>query len=474
MIQTRKKIGLLLLVLALFFTSIAPVQAFAAYNNEVDLESDIYYMENLDQGTVIFSKNASKETPMASLTKITTAMVVLERVDNLDEKITVTQEMMDTIADTNSSTAGIVTGEELTIRQLLNLMLVKSANEAASILAIHVGGSVSKFVKMMNQYAKDCGCTNTHYVNPHGLDADDHYTTAKDLAKIIKKAIENTTFRKIVAQPKYTLPRTNKRAPETFESTNYLLNSESAYYYSACRGIKTGTTNGAGHCLASYATKNGYTYLLIVIEGGDQYEERVEENNVDQYIAFSDSVKAYTWVFDNIRLKVVAQPTDIVTVVDVKLARKSDHVQLVPAQEVTALLPDSVDASGISIEPIAETLPEELRAPIKEGETIAQANVMYAGESLCKIDLVAADSVHRSILGTIWYYIAKLFSFWIVRIVFGVLVLVLLLYWLINYLYNKKRQQKRVHVVRIQNKPNGSNRNLRAVPTDDRKKKKKK
>ena len=465
--KVRKKL-LIVLFAVILMVSLLPVQSFAAYNDEVDLQSNIYYMENLDQETVILSKNADKRTAMASLTKITTAMVVLDHVKNLDKVVNVTQEMMDTIANTNSSTAGIVAGEELSVRQLLNLMLVKSANEAASILAIHVAGDMASFVDMMNDYARKLGCKDTHYTNPHGLDEKDHYSTANDLAVIIKKALKNSTFRKIVAQPMYRLARTNKRPPTDFENTNLLLNSQSNYYLSACRGIKTGTTNAAGHCLASYASRNGYTYLLITIEGGGQYAERVENDTVDQYLAFSDSYKAYDWVFDNIRLKVVAQPSDIVHVVDILLGRGTDHVQLVPSQEVTALIPANVDASSISIEADPDSIPIDLTAPVRKGQKIATAKVMYAGESLCTIDLVAADDVHRSIIGTIGHGIAWLFSHLIVKIIFAVLVLLLLLLLFLRRAARERRRRSQVHVVRVRNQPTGSgSRNLRAVPPND-------
>ena len=298
-----KKLAVIPVMLCILISCIVPMWSSAAFNNEVKFDSNIVYMESLDQGTVIFSKNADERTAIASLTKITTAMVVLNNVKNLDTKITATQSVMDTLANTNSSTAGITTGETLTVRQLLSLMMVHSANEAATILADYVGGgSISNFVGMMNSYAKKLGCTNTHYTNPHGLDDADHYSTAKDLSKIIKDALKNDTFKKLVAQPTYTLEATNKRDAYTYPSTNYLLNPESNYYYEACKGIKTGTTENAGQCLASYATKNGYTYLLICIGGADAYKKSSEEGTLGTNIAFNDSVRAYEWAFSNIKL----------------------------------------------------------------------------------------------------------------------------------------------------------------------------
>ncbi|MBQ8469671.1 MAG: D-alanyl-D-alanine carboxypeptidase [Clostridia bacterium] len=169
--KALKKSLILPLLFALLVALTPILPAHAAYNAEVEFTSDIVYMESLDQGTVIFNKNADKKTPMASLTKITTAMVVLSKVDDLQRVCTVTQDELDELKGTNSSTAGLVDGEELTVEQLLYLLMVHSANEAAIILAHEVSGSTPKFVEAMNAYAAKLGCKDTHYVNPHGLDA---------------------------------------------------------------------------------------------------------------------------------------------------------------------------------------------------------------------------------------------------------------------------------------------------------------
>ena len=465
-----KKVVIFPLILVILLISILPgitgTVAHAAYNDEVSFKSDIVYMENLDQGTVIFNQNSTKKTAMASLTKITTAIIVLENVKDLDTKITVKQSVMDTLANTNSSTAGLVAGEVLTVRQLLNLMMVHSANEAASILADYVGGSIDGFVDMMNQYVKKLGCKNTHYMNPHGLDEDGHYTTAEDLAIITKHALQNDTFKKIVGQSSYTLEATNKRDSITYSNTNYLMNTGSAYYYEACKGIKTGTTEEAGHCLVSYATKNGYTYLCIIISGPTAYKAAAGQYNN----AFSDTVKAYKWVFSNIKLKVVAEPTEVVTVANIALGRKVDTVQLVPSQEITALLPSDVDASGVSIEPIEGTIDPDLKAPVKQGDKIGEANVLYAGDVLCTIDLVAATTVHRSFFGTIWYLIKSLFSHRIVQIVVLAAVLLALFIFFVNYLYKKNKTNQNLHVVSVHSDAKGKQ-PIRNVSTEQNRRK---
>ncbi|MBR5991223.1 MAG: D-alanyl-D-alanine carboxypeptidase, partial [Clostridia bacterium] len=201
----------IMLIITFLAPTIFAVPASAAYNSEIDFEAEVVYMENLDQNSVIFNKNSTKRVPMASLTKITTAMIVLDKCKDLDEEVVASESAIAALRGTNSSTAGTKAGEVLTVRELLNLLLVRSANETALILAEYVAGDIPTFVQMMNDFAESLGCKDTHYVNPHGLDAEGHYSTAEDLAIIIKYALQNDTFREIVGTAEYTMPATNKR-----------------------------------------------------------------------------------------------------------------------------------------------------------------------------------------------------------------------------------------------------------------------
>ena len=447
--KALKKLYILPLLLALLVTLTPVLPAHAAYNAEVEFESDIVYMESLDQGTVIFNKNADKKTPMASLTKITTAMVVLEKADDLQRVCTVTQDELDELAGTNSSTAGLVDGEQLTVEQLLYLLMVHSANEAAIILAHEFSGTTAAFVEEMNAYAAKLGCKDTHYLNPHGLDAEGHYTTARDLALIIRHALQNDEFTKIVGTPVYEMEATNKRDATKYNNTNSLLVPGSYYSYTPCKGIKTGTTAEAGYCLASYASQNGYTYLTIIIQGAEGWKNRTYSGG---NTAFNETIRAYKWVFDNIKLTPIATPKDKVT--------------LVPAQEVQALIPSSIDSSGISIELIPESLPKEILAPIKPGDKIGKAKVLYAGEELTTVDLAASEEVKRSWPATIWYYVKKGFGYWSVRI--AALALLLLLIALLIWRRVKQKQQKdsNLNMIRIRHDVDGSGGSLRGVNTE--------
>ena len=446
-----KKRILCYISLVLIITILAPmlfsVPASAAYNDEIDFRSEVVYMENLDQNTIIFNKNSDMQVAPASLTKITTCMVVLDNCDNLDAKVKVKQESLDMLIGTNSSTAGTKAGEILTVRELLNLMMVRSANEATLILADYVAGSVDAFVEMMNTFVSGLGCKNTHYVNTHGLDADNHYTTAEDLAIIIKYALQNDTFKEIVGKSEYVQAATNKRKETKYNSTNNLLLSNSIYYYEPCKGIKTGSTTNAGYCLASYATKNGYTYLCIIMKA--PMEPLHPENETDTFKynwAFKETKQAYEWAFSNIKLKTIASKTDIVDVVDVSLAKDTDHVRLVPAHDVSALMPATVDSSSILIEPVPGSISDDIRAPIKAGDILGQAEIKYAGATIATVDLVAGDDVSRSAIATIGFGIKHFLTSKFMRLVYILLAVCILIVIALRY-YNKNIKRKKMKVM---------------------------
>ncbi len=392
-----KRIISFLICLILVFSPFTIINSYADYNAELETKADIVLLFSLDDGTVIFSKNADKTTAPASLTKITTAILTIENCENLDTVITVPSYCITLLNGTGSSMAGLKAGEEVTVRQLLYCMLVKSANEAANILADYIGGgSIENFVSMMNDFAARVGAEGTHYVNAHGLDADGQYTTANDLAKITKYALNLPVFTEICTTYKYTMPATNMSNERNFVSTNWVINPNfKTYYYEYVQGIKTGTTSNAGQCIITKASKDGYNYLCIVM--GAHAEDVNNDNNPDN-MAFLETKKLYKWVFENIRLEKIVNTTDIVTVVDVKLAFGVDHVRLVPANDVTALVPVGTDSGSVLVQVIESETPAQIKAPVKKGEVLGKAKVLYADTELATVDLVAAEDIKVSVI----------------------------------------------------------------------------
>lgn len=431
-----------ILTLLLVCLPLCTVQSSASFNNSLETKADIVLLVSLDNGAVIFDKNADKVTAPASLTKITTAILTIENCADLDEVITIKQSSINAIAGTNSSTAGLKVGEEISIRNLLYCMMVKSANEAAVVLADYIGGgSVANFVQMMNDFVMDMGCENTHFDNPHGLDSDGQYTTARDLAMITKHALTLPLFEEIVNTVNFKLPATNKSSERNLLSTNWMINPNfKTYYLKYAQGIKTGTTANAGHCIISKASKDGYNYLAVVM--GAPAEDVTGDGNPDN-CAFLDCKKVFQWAFDNIRLTKVADPLQIATVVDVRLSRSVDHVRLVPETEVTALVPVGNDETSVLLEVIPEETPQTVNAPIKKGDVLGKARILYAEDEIATVNLVAAEDVHLSLILFVLDGIKNIFKSTLFQIVFAAVVLILAIYIGLIIRHNQKKKRRK-------------------------------
>lgn len=392
---------------------------------------------NTDSETVIFDKNADKRSAPASLTKIVTCMLVLENCEDLSVSLTCERYQLDDLYRQNAATAGIRTGETLTIEQLLHCLMIPSAADAANILACHVGGSLEGFVEMMNEFVKNLGCENTHFINPHGLDGDGSaYTTANDLYKITKYALTNPTFKKITSTTRYDIAPTNQYTQTRYlHNTNKMMNPAYKDYYNSCiSGVKTGTSDLAGHCVISTASKNGYNYMLIVLNA-PQYD--IDNDGVEENVAFTDSKKIYEWAFKNIELTKITNTTDVVTVVDVEYNWKVDHLRLLPAEELSALVPTGTQAGSLVIRPIADQTPTTVKAPIKKGDVLGKAEVLYGEDVVATVDLVAAESIDRSIILWIVGIFKTIFSSTIFKILFAIFMVLVVIYILL--IIRKKR-----------------------------------
>lgn len=216
-------------------------------------------------GQVLYAKNAHLRLPPASLTKILTALVVVEHAD-LDEVVTASKRAVETPA----SSMHLLEGEQVSVRDLLCALLLRSANDSAVALAEHVGGSVEQFVQMMNQKAQALGARNTHMVNPHGLDAPNHYSTAYDLALIARAFMEHPTLRAIVGQRYYIVQRSLNQ-----EDLWMVNKSKFLQLYPYAEGIKTGYTRSAGFCFAGSATKQGRRLIAVVLNSPRREQDTI-------------------------------------------------------------------------------------------------------------------------------------------------------------------------------------------------------
>ena len=218
-----------------------------------------YAVMNVDDGKCILESNATIRLPMASTTKIMTALVIVENCDP-DEIV----KIDDRAIGIEGSSVYLRKGEQLSVRELLYCMMLRSGNDSAVALALHMADSVESFADIMNIRAESMGLQNTHFMNPHGLHDEQHYTSAYDLGKIAATAMKNELFSEIV--------RTRSIIIGKGESTRQLLNkNKMLHLYPDANGIKTGYTKKSGRCLVSSATRNGTTLVCVVLNDGDTY-----------------------------------------------------------------------------------------------------------------------------------------------------------------------------------------------------------
>ena len=258
-------ISLLLIVVALSIFTIK-IDKFEIVNAGYQLSSSAKGMCVIekDSGRVIYSKNKDEKLPMASTTKVATAITVLENCDNLDETITVN----DKAVGVEGTSIYLRKDEEIKVIDLLYGLMLRSGNDAATALACHVGGTVEEFANMMNEMAKSVGANNTNFANPHGLDNPNHYTTAYDLSLITAHALNNPIFAKIVSTKNYVIEATNKSDKRYLSNKNKLLSS-----LEGCCGVKTGFTSKAGRCLVSASKRDDCTIVCVVLNCAPMFEE---------------------------------------------------------------------------------------------------------------------------------------------------------------------------------------------------------
>ena len=231
-----------------------------------DTYSETAVLMDADTGTILYNKGMDEKRYPASITKIMTALLALEN-SNLDDQVTFTEECLaDQTSD--SGNIGMQVGEVLTMRQCLLALMIRSANDVATQIAVQIAGSVAAFADMMNQKAQELGCVNTHFVNASGMPDENHYTTAHDMALIMKAAADNESFQTIASTASYTIPATNVSGGDRVLTNNFsMLTNNNAAYYQYCTGGREGYTEASGSTLVCSAQKNGITLIAVVLQG---------------------------------------------------------------------------------------------------------------------------------------------------------------------------------------------------------------
>ena len=375
-------------------TGITPPPALLDY--AVD---DTYYVRakasaliDLDAGALLYGGNIDAQIYPASLTKIMTCMIALER-GNLDDILTVSESSQQDLV-IGGSTANLKVGEQISLRELLYCVMVSSANEACNVLAEYISGSISGFVALMNEYAAALGMTSTHYANTHGLHSVEHYTTVRDLSTLVRWAWQHELFREFSTVTKHVVPATNLSEERELHTTNYLTSGlvVGKYYYEKAAGIKTGFTSKAGGCLISTA-QDGDKHLLSIVVGCDTIEND-DGTTTDE--RFTETKKLLEYGLNHFSLVQVLSDTTMAGMPEVLYAEGRGSVVVRAKDNISVLLPDGFDVSKIEMQ-VSYTSGPPLEAPLEAGQTVGTVTAVYEGKPIASCDLVTLTAVARSV-----------------------------------------------------------------------------
>lgn len=339
---------------------IIPVSA-----DEIVVSASAAAVINGDNGEVIYLKNADERLPMASTTKIMTALLLCEHGD-FNREITVTKEML----AVEGSSMGLLPGDTVTLHDLLYGMLLASGNDAANVTAFVLGGSVQGFVNMMNEKALALGLQNTHFATPSGLDADDHYTTALELANLARYAMQNEDFAAAASSESAVLNYGNPPYRRTLTNHNRLLK-----YFDGAVGVKTGFTKKSGRCLVSAAKRDGKYVIAVTLHDPNDWSDH--EQMLEHGFSVIQQIQCRPEKAEYI-IPVIGGSKDSLTV-------KTDPytVNSVKTTEITCKI----------------GLPKFLYAPIKKGDVIGTISYFSDGEKIAVNEIVAEENIGKALTG---------------------------------------------------------------------------
>ena len=354
--------------------------------NNLSLYSEAGILIDSKTGKVLYGKNENVKMFPASTTKILTAIITIENC-NLSDKVTASREAIISIPP-GYSNAEIQPNDTISVQDLLNVFLIHSANEAGYILAEHISGSIENFANLMNEKAKEIGCTNTHFTNPSGIHNENHYSTAYDMSLIAQYCMKNETFRKIVSTPYITFsPSEGKQLK--FYNTNDLIINTSKYYYKYAIGIKTGYTSQAKNCLISASSKDGLELIAVIL--GAAHSEEVSSTR------YVDTINLFNYGFDNYKSTEILARNSVIKNVEVENATKdTKDLSLLAKDTISVLVPKNINID--TLEPSIEI--NNLSAPISEGAVVGKITYNINGENY-STDLVAGNSIIRSDIKTL-------------------------------------------------------------------------
>lgn len=333
-------------------------------------------------GKVLYGKNEHQKQYPASTTKIITAILTIENC-KLTDRISASYDAVMSIPS-GYANAGIQPGEEFTVKDLLNMFLIHSANEIGNIFAEHISGSIEDFALLMNQKAAELGCKNTHFTNPSGIHDPEHYSTAYDMALIARHCMKNETFRSIVSTLKYSVEATDKTEKRYFRNTNDLIDPSSKYYYESAIGMKTGFTSQAKNCLIGASLKDNLELITVALGA-----EAADDGRSGRYV---DTLNLFDYGYANYKTQQIATKNTVIEEIVVGNATKeTQNVSLLLKDSISGITPANLDLNNLDC---TIKINETISAPISEGEILGKITYNIDGITYSS-DLIANHSVEE-------------------------------------------------------------------------------
>lgn len=367
----------------------------------LDLISDKYILYNLNENKILMQKNENDETQVASLTKIMTTIVAIENIKSYDEKVTITKEMVNDI-EWDVAKIGLKAGDVVTYNDLLYGAILPSAADCVNALAISISGSYQEFVKLMNNKVKELNLTHTHFQNVVGLYSKDNYSSAYDMAEILKYSLKNKKFKQIFETKDYTLTN-GKKIKSTLKTYNQKVGEDVSYI----TGAKTGYIRLAGNCLASTATIDNVNYLLITLNA---YSTKKSPHILD-------ATKTYKYFSSNYSYKNILDKNDIIVKLKTKYA-KENEVGIHYDGELSSYLKNDFDKNDLIYDYSGV---KEVSYFTKKGTKLGNVKIKYNNEILKEFEIYYNEKLNFSIWKFIWvkkfYIIFILILLYIIRVI---------------------------------------------------------
>ena len=345
---------------------------------ELNINSKNAILYNLDSDEILYEKDDNTKVQIASLTKIMTALVTLDQVDDLDKQIIITYEDLKGLSEANLVTAGFTVGEAVTYRDLLYGLLLPSGADAAQTLARNIAGSEEEFIKLMNEKVKELKLENTNFSNPIGLDDENNYSTAKELSIIFNTAIKNETFKTIITSKGYQTSDGRLKLKSTISTNANRYGIEVPYIL----GGKTGTTDGAGLCLASIANENDINYLLVTT--GATYD-KIRPHHID------DAKVIYDYFIQNYNNHKIVDKEKPYKSLKTKYLEE-DIIKLYPNEDIIKYVPNDYDKNDIKYEYDGV---KEIN--IFTDKKLGKLKIYYKDELLKEEDVLLKVKIHFSL-----------------------------------------------------------------------------